>query len=263
MKNIFQSFVWCLVLVSLFSCRSYKELIYFRDAQPDSLITVLPPEATEYLIQPGDILYISIKTLNEDVNRIFNPAGGLGSQSSSSSAENVNTPSGSYMNGYEVDKDGFLNLPFMGKMRVAGFKQNEIEEIVQQKANEFLKDAIVKVKLVNYKVIILGEVGSPGVYYYFGNHLTVLEALAMAGGNSDQANLKKVMVFRNTDTGKKSFMLDLSSVMAYTSEAYYLQPDDYVFLSPDRIKSIQLTAPAYSFFFGIVSFTISILALIL
>jgi len=174
----------------------------------------------------------------------------------------ISSDVGAYLNGYAVDTAGMLNLPYMGKIPVAGFTQSEIEGIVQQRADEFLKDAIVKVRLLSYKVIMLGEVGSPGVYYYYGNNLTLLEALAMAGGHSDVSNIERIMVVRHTDQGNKTFMLDLSSIQAYSSEAFYLKPDDYVYVEPAKIKSIQLTAPAYGFFFGIVGFALSIIGLI-
>jgi polysaccharide export outer membrane protein len=265
MKNIYSPFTFCLVLLSLLSlssCRSYKELILFRNAQADSLIQVLPPSATEYRIRPGDILYVSIKTLNEDVNKLFNPEARMEQQASYQQTQQYASPEGAYLNGYDVDSLGMLNLPFMGKMYVAGHTQVEIESIVQKKADEFLKDAIVKVKLLNYKVTLLGEVRSPGVYYYYGDNLTLTEALAMAGGHTDLSNINEVMIVRPSDRGNKSYRIDLSSTKAYAEEAFYLKPNDYVFVSPDKFKSIYLTAPAYSFFFSIVSFSLSILALI-
>jgi polysaccharide export outer membrane protein len=251
-----------LLAVSLFSCRSSQELIYLSNSDHLELLQDLPDTITEYVVKPGDILYISVKSMNEEVNALFNPEEGITSQAAYSSQKFI-TPQGAYLYGYEIDDAGNLNLPILGNIPVLGHNQSEIQTIVQQQADKYLKEAIVKVKLLNYKVTVLGEVRSPGVYYNYNNKFTVFEALAMANGNTDFASIKRVRVMRPQAGGKKMYMLDLSSKDIFLSEAFYLQPNDYVFVEPDQYKNFQLNSQAYSLFFSSLSMLLAVLGFVL
>jgi hypothetical protein len=160
-KNSFVYLLIFLVSTALFSCRSSQELIYMNNASQKELLANLPDSVTEYIIKPGDILYVSIKSLNAEVNALFNPETNM-ETSNYNSFQKYTTPQGAYLYGFEVDEAGNLNLPILGSIQVAGYLQSDIEKIVQAKADQYLKEAIVKVKLLNYKVTVLGEVKSPG-----------------------------------------------------------------------------------------------------
>lgn len=246
------------VILCLVSCRSSKELIFLSDMTDAQKTERLPEITTQHLIKPGDVLYISVKSINPEVNVVFNPDEGMGAQSYS--YQKFTTPQGAYLYGFEVKSTGEVSLPVMGKIHVAGLPQQKIEELIQQKADIYLKDAQVKVKLLNFKVTVMGEVRVPGVYYNYNNTFTVLEALAMANGNTDFATIKKVMVVRPGVDGNTSYMLDLSSKSIYLHEAFYLHPNDYVFVQPDKHKNLQLNSQAYSMVLSSISMLLAVLA---
>jgi len=247
--------------LSLFSCRSSKELMYMKDVENNQIIKALADTVTEYIIGSGDILYVSIKSMNAEVNALFNPESNMESYSGSS-YQRYTTPQGAYLYGYEVDEKGNLTLPIIGNIPVAGHPNSEIENIVQKYADEYLKEAIVKVKLLNYKVTIVGEVKSPGVYYNYNNNFTVMEALAMANGNTDYANITNVMVIRPQSDGQKAMILDLASSGAWMKEGFYLHPNDYIFVEPDKHKNIQLNATAYSMIISSASLLLAVIGLL-
>jgi polysaccharide export outer membrane protein len=251
-----------LSLVFLFSCRSRQELIYLSDASHQEVIQRLPYNETEHLLKAGDILYINIQSMNPDVNKVFNPETNSEGGSSYSSQKFL-SPNGAYLYGYEVDDNGFINFPFMGKIQVAGVPQSQVGSVVQKRADEYLNDAIVNVRLLNYKVTVMGEVKSPGIYYNYNNSMTVFEALAMANGNTDYASIKNVVVIRTFPEGNKTYILDLTSKKVYQSEAFYLHPNDYVMVQPDKNKNLQLNSQAFSMVLSSVSFLIAVLGLIL
>jgi polysaccharide export outer membrane protein len=248
--------------VLLFSCRSSKELIYMTDVTDNETISRLPVHETEHIVKTGDILYVSIKSINPDVNALFNPESNM-EVNTYMSFQKFTTPGGAYLYGYEVDADGFIKLPNLGKIKVGGIPQSQLSGVVQKKADEYLNDAIVNVKLLNYKITVLGEVRVPGIYYNYNNSITVLEALAMANGNTDYASIKNVMVIRPYPDGNKTFLLDMSSKDIYKSEAFYLQPNDYVVVRPDRYKNFQLNSQAYSLFFSSLSVLLAVLGFVL
>lgn len=252
-----------IMALGLFSCRSSEELIYMQDIQNNQMIKALADSVTEYIIEPGDILYVSIKTMDAEVNAVFNPESNMENASGNMAVQKFTTPQGAYLYGYEVNDKGNLQLPMLGAIPVAGNPQSQIESIVQQRADEYLKDPIVKVKLLNYKVTIMGEVKSPGVYYNYNNNFTVMEALAMANGNTDFANINRVTVIRPQPNGNKAMILDLANSGAWIQEGFYLHPNDYVFVEPDKHKNVQLNAQAYSMVVSSVSLLLAIVGFIL
>lgn len=261
-KSIFAPIILGVVLtLSLFSCRSSKELIYMNNVQNNQLIKSLADTITEYIIEPGDILYVSIKSMNAEVNALFNPESNMEAQSYNS-FQKFTTPQGAYLYGFEVNDKGMLTLPILGDIPVSGHPNSGIENIVQQYADKYMKQAIVKVKLLNYKVTIMGEVKRPGVYYNYNNNFTVMEALAMANGNTDYANINNVMVIRPQPNGEKAMILDLASSSVWMKEGFYLHPNDYIFVEPDKHKNFQLNAQAYSMIISSASLLLAVFGLL-
>ena len=261
MKHLIIKIIFFLLVLSFAGCRSSEDLIYLSNAEQEELLKGLPEDQTEYRIKPGDILYVSIKSLNADVNAVFNPEEGM-QQTSSAAYQKYTTPQGAYLYGFEVDGNGNLNLPILGSIPVAGQLQQDIEKLVQDRADQFLKDASVKVKLLNYQVTVLGEVKSPGVYYNYNNDFTVLQAIAMANGNTDYASIKKVMVMRPEKGGKRTYLLDLTSKGIFDSPAFYLHPNDYVFVEPDKYKTLSLNSQVISVTFSSLSMLLAVIGLL-
>jgi len=252
-----------LALLSIFSCRSSKDLIYLKDAAQNDIIKGLPSTVTEHILKTGDILYVSIKSTNADVNQLYNPEATMEGTGGGQSYMKFSTPSGAYLYGFEIDKEGEVKLPMLGNIKLSGHTQSEAEQIVQKKADETLTAPIVKVKLLNFKITVMGEVRNPGVYYNYNNSINLIEALAMASGNTDFATIKDVMVVRPSAEGNKTFMLDLTSKDVYSSEAFYLHPNDNIIVRPDKNKSTQLNSQAYSLFLSTTSVLVTVLGFLL
>ncbi|MCK9412258.1 MAG: polysaccharide biosynthesis/export family protein [Prolixibacteraceae bacterium] len=240
-----KSFFLILLAIALFSCKTSKDLTYLKDMSDQELQDHLPKKPAEYRIKENDNLYVKIVTQNAEVNNLFsqNPVSTayLGNQQQSFS-----DPSNQFINGNIVDQKGEITLPILGKIKVEGFTVSEAQDAIHKKAEEYLKDYIVQVKLMSFKITMLGEFRSPGVIYNYNNNFTVLEAISRAGGVTDYSKLNQIMVIRPTPAGYKSFKLDLSSEKLLTSEAFYLQPDDLVYAGPDKNKNISLNATTYS-----------------
>jgi polysaccharide export outer membrane protein len=260
-KNL--SLIIIILTASLFSCRNAKELIYVKNADNNEVIDALQEANTEYRVKPGDIMYVSIKSLDRDVNAIFNPEAGGSENITYSSHQKFSSPAGAYIYGFEVNKNGYIHLPILGEIDINEMTESEAEAKIQQYADKYIKEAVVKVKLLNYKVTVLGEVKSPGVYYNYNNNFTVLEAISMANGNTDYANINKVLVIRTLEDGKKkAIKLDLGKKETFISEAFYMQPNDYVFVEPDRYKNFQLNSQTFSLLFSSMGIMLAILGLV-
>ena len=244
MRNTFKITILLLMLTLSFSCKTRKDLLYLHDIK-DMEIQNVPGPSPEYRIKPGDNLYVNIQSLNPIVNQLFNPtqstAGSGGTQQA------YGNPVSQFISGYIVDPSGAITLPVIGVVKVAEKTAIEAQAFVQEKAGTYLKDASVQVKVLSFKVTVLGELRTPGVYYNYSSSMTVLEAIGMAGGVTDNAQIAQLLIVRRTPTGSKSFRIDLSKKKLLASEAYYLQPDDVIYVNADKLKNINLTLPAYSF----------------
>lgn len=239
-------------IAGISSCRSPREFTYLQDVSKDQHITGVSNDLKEYTIKPYDNLYVSIKTLNPEVNQLFE-----GSTSVSGLAAGTEQMYGSnvsqYINGYQVDPLGTISLPILGTVEVEGLNLKQVKEKIQKKSLEFLKEPEIKVKLLSFKVNVSGEVRNPGVYYSYNEKLTILEAIGMAYGVTENAKVKKVTVIRQTEKGSDTYNIDLSSKTLYASNAYYLQPNDMVYVRPGRNKKLELNTTSYSLFLSTVT----------
>ena len=239
-KTLFlTSTVLVFLSVCMLSCRSHKELIYLRDVDGNIKLTGLPQTMPVYKIHKKDNLYVSIISPNPDLNRVYNPieagSSGIGL---STFFENQGEQ---FINGYAVDAAGDIQLPIIGKINLEGKSLEEAQEEVKAQATKFIKDATVKIKLLSFRVSVLGEVKLPGVYYNYGDSYTVLNAIANANGNTDFANLGTVLVLRPIEGGSETFTLNLNSRQSLGSPGYYLLPNDVVFVQPAKNKNTQIT----------------------
>ncbi|MDP4282096.1 MAG: polysaccharide biosynthesis/export family protein [Bacteroidota bacterium] len=221
-----------------------------------------PDSVPDYRIGRNDILYISILTMNPDVNQMFSPMQG-NSTMSVGTQQMYGDLTSQYLNGYEVNAAGNIVLPIMGTVHVGGLTLADAQDTVQVRAGQFLKDAAVKLKLLSFRVTVMGEVNSPGVYYNYRNNLTVLEAISMAKGLTDYASPKRVLVIRQTIKGKENFYLDLSGKNALNSPAYYLKNDDVVYVEPEKYKQVKVNAPLYSIMLSAISTAIVVFSFVI
>ena len=232
-----KSIFYALLLVTLIqtSCKSTKDFTMFQDMKNKSTLHSLAKEPPRHVIKAYDNLYVNILTLDQDVNLLFNP--NLGGNSATTNTQHMyGTPSGQYINGYQVRQDGTITIPILGEVKVDGLTLDEAEEKIKKQSEEYLKEPTVKVKLLNYRVDVLGEVNSPDIYYNYEGTLNIFEALAYANGITLYADLKNVVVNRKTGSTTKTYKVDLTDSDIYESEVFYLQPNDLIYIPPTKLK---------------------------
>jgi polysaccharide export outer membrane protein len=198
-----------------------------------------------YKINVNDNLFVSIVSTNPEMNAIYNPAT-VGGAGPNSGANVWATQSSQFVYGYLVDLDGSITLPTIGKIHVLGLTVPACEAEIQEKATQYLKDVTAKVRLLNYKITVIGEVLNPGVYFNYNQEFTVFDALAMANGSKNTAALDNVLVIREYGNKSQTFRLNLNSANVLTSEAYNILPNDVIIVQPASFKNFELRLPIYS-----------------
>jgi len=227
------------------SCRSSKDLTMFQDLQYNVSLSDVPGKAPEYIIKPFDNLYLNILTLEPEINALFNPT--MSSNSFGAGTQQMyGDRTSQYINGYMVQADGSIILPILGQLEVAGLNLAEARSMIMERAEEYLKEPNVKVKVLNFKVNVTGEVRNPGIYYNYEGNLNVIDAISMANGITDFADLKNVLVIRHNENSTKTYNLDFSDRSIYYSDAFYLQPDDIVYIKPNKFKGSRDNNTVYS-----------------
>lgn len=249
------------VVMSLISCRSNQDLVYMKDVEEEVLAPEYITKVPEYRIKTNDNLFVSIKSMNPEISQLYNPAQSIGGQQGTQNL--YSQLPDQYLNGYQVDLNGNISLPIIGNIGVAGLTQLEAQEKVQEHADEYLKDASVKVKLLNFRVTVMGEVTTPGVYYNYNSSLSVLEAISMANGITNHAKINRVLVIRTNDNESKTYRIDLSNKNFLKSEAFFLQPNDVVYIEPHKIKNTDMNSNVYSILLSTVSTAVLITSLII
>ena len=241
MLNTCKITILLLLLTLSFSCKTRKDLLYLQDIKDKEVLNV-PEPSPEYRIKVDDNLYVNIQTIDAAVSQLFNPL-----QNTAVSAGSFSPNAAQTINGYIVDAAGAITLPGLGSVTVAGKTAIEAQAFIKDKSSIYLKDASVQVKILSFKVTVLGELKNPGVFYNLNNSITILEAIGMAGGMTENAMINQLLVVRRTPTGSKSYRLDLSEKKLLASEAYYLQPNDVIYVNSDRLKNFRLNTTAFSF----------------
>lgn len=183
----------------------------------------------EYLLQTGDVVSVRVKTLDEASESYFNL--------SSVNAFNQFNLQALYVNGYSIDKDGNITLPEVGDVEIANLSVEKAAKVIQEKLIDYLSNATVLVKLVSFKITVLGEVSNPGYYYIYNDQATILEGLGLAGDLSDFGNRKNITLVRQTENGSKAILIDLKDPDLLGSDYYYLSPNDVIYVQPLRAKN--------------------------
>jgi polysaccharide export outer membrane protein len=146
-------------------------------------------------------------------------------------------PGNLFLEGYSVDDLGRVNLPILGLLTVKDLTMDEVQNLIQTNANKFLKNATVVVKLISFKITVLGEVNNPGYHYVYNNQATILEALGLAGDLTIFASRKDVRLIRAVPRGSEVVLLDLKDPELLRSKYFYLMPNDVLYVEPLRARS--------------------------
>ena len=225
--------VLTLVLLST-SCISTKKLSYLQEdkASIDSIVEVHRLNKP-YRIQVGDLLSIRVKALDQDIVGMFNPI--------DEGNANATGEERMYYDGFSVDEHGNIRVPTLGEVNVMGYTVEEIREQIEERLlSEYFKqeaNIFVTVKLAGIRYTTIGEIGA-GSNVLYKERVTIMEAIAYAGGISDVGNREDVKILRQYPHGEEVHHIDLTNLDAVKSEYYYIQPNDLIIVDPLPQKSL-------------------------
>lgn len=215
--------VFLFLTFTIISCVPHKKIVYL---QGESLTenNIREINNKPYRLQVDDILRIDIKAPNNEMVQVF--------QNSSGNNSSGQVREGSlYFSGYSVDKQGFIELPYLEKINVLGYTTDEVTAKIEVGLSKFFKnlsDIFVSVKLAGVRYTIIGEVGSTGSKVLFQNKVNIIEAVANAGDIGLTGDKSNVEILRMGINGVEKFHIDLTDMTAFNSEVFYIQPNDII-----------------------------------
>lgn len=227
------SFILLVTLISLTttSCISKKKINYFQANQIGNDIQSLDIDH-KYIakLQPGDILSILVSSLSPEASEMFNPY--MPNINSVAAQQTLQTTSPIAATGYLVNHEGCITIPMIGKVIVSGLTTEEVTDLITTKLDKYLEQPTVNIRILNFKISVLGEVNRPAVYTIPNEEVTLPEALAMAGDLTIYGKRSNVMLIRNIN-GKRQFnRVNMTKRDLFNSPFYYLQANDVIYVEP-------------------------------
>lgn len=232
--NYFQ-FVFLIAFFLLSSCTSTKKVVYFENVKDTTFYST--GNEVQVPIHANDILSISISSLNEEASAIFNP------KSNTNIRSTTVTGSSSEAGGYLVNVDGTIQLPVLGNVKAAGLTKKQLKDEITNLilTKKLLIDPIVEIRFLNYEVTVLGEVARPTVITVPSEKISMLKAIGLAGDLTIYGKRDNVLLIREENGQKETRHIDLNSRNFFNSPYYYLQPNDVVYVAPNKNKINQGT----------------------
>jgi len=264
MRRLNKRNLWLLLLLFLLTaCQSYKKVPYFQNVE-----VVNEAEQQEKLydakIMPKDLLTIVVSCTNPELAIPFNLTVASNAGIAVSTSSYVTTQP--VLQPYLVDNEGNINFPVLGELKLGGLTKREAEQLIIDKLKPYMKETpIVTVRMVNYKISVIGEVTRPGTFTISNEKVNLLEALAMAGDMTVYGLRDNVKLIREDANGKQQIVtLDLNKAETILSPYYWLQQNDIVYVTPNKAKARNSdVGNSTSLWFSATSILVSIVSLLI
>lgn len=255
------------------SCSTPRDITYFPDLDNGAVIQA--ERQLEIRVRPEDKLTIIVNTQDPSLSALFNL---LQVQNKITGTTSTTTSAGSGINSdsrvsyYTVDSAGDINFPVLGKIHIGGMTREEVAQYIADElvSKDLVKDPIVSVEYANTGISVIGEVANPGRFEFNKDHLTIIDAIAMAGDLTINGVRDNILVMRDAGDGtRKAYRVNLIDAQSLAaSPVFYLQQDDIIYVEPNDKKKRETTPNGNtpytpSFWVSMGSFGVTIATLII
>ena len=225
-RNLYIRLIALFGVLFLSSCGSRKDIVYLQDVENDA--TINQALSYEPVIKCDDMLSVIVAADQPDLTIPFNLPQIQGNYQVNDNQEGIKT--------YLVDATGYIDFPVIGKVKLAGLTRTQAKNELEVKIKEYIKEPSVNLRILNYKISVLGEVNKPNTYKIASERVTLLEAISLAGDMTIYGKRNNVLVIREVD-GKKTFnRVDLTNKDFISSPFYYLNQNDVVMVEPNKTR---------------------------
>ena len=236
-------FLLGLALVLFNACVPAKKLVYLqngdelkhkKEVPKDSILRSHHLSITEYRIQPLDILSVGFETLSDE-NDAFDFLSKIAPQNRFGGGVGANTAA----SGLVVNSDGDIEFAVLGKIKVSGLTVFQAQETIAKVASKFIPDVVVRVRMLNFRFTVLGEVNGEKTVTSTNTRLTMMEAIGLVGGLGELADRSNVKVIRQNGSKVDIFYVDLLKEPYLTSPYFYVQQNDILIVPPIKQRTFR------------------------
>ena len=219
--------------VCLLSCSTKSQLIYLKDSPKNDTFSKVDLPKLKNTISSGDILKIDVHTIVPEAASPYNKV-----NINQFSSQNIDLLK---LEGYLVDESKSINFPVLGKINVDGLSEGSVESLITSLLLEgnHLTNPTVKVRRLNSKFTVLGEVRNPGTFSYFDNSINIFQALGYAGDLTISGKRKDIRLIREENNTHKIFNISLTKAELLNRPEYYINNNDIIIVNPSfsKVKS--------------------------
>jgi polysaccharide export outer membrane protein len=217
-------------------CGPTRNLVYFSDLASSDDYKVKVENNHELRIGVGDLLSIDLQSMNPESNALFNRS----QRSPGDTKEQTTTgATGALRQDYLVDAEGTIDYPVVGKIKLAGLTKSQAADKLKGQVQTYVKDPIIDIRLLNFKITVIGEVNKPSTFTVPAEQINVLEALGLAGDLTAYGKRENVLLIREKDGVRSTTRLNLNQKEVLMSPYFYLQQNDVLYVEPDKQREIQ------------------------
>jgi polysaccharide biosynthesis/export protein len=231
-KKTFTFFIFTLLL---FSCGNNKRIVYFNNSEGKTLDS-LSPYYYSPIYQINDKLSIQVTSSDIEAVKPFNINSNY-YENKNNRDYNNNSLGYDQNNGYIIDKNGEIDFPLVGKIKIAGLNRSQTIDLLKSKLSTYVSDSQINIRMTNFSFTVLGDVRSPNNYIVNSEQVTILEAIGKAGDLSFTAKRKNILIIRNENGKREEIRLDLTSKNIHEMEGYYLRQNDVIYVQPNTAAS--------------------------
>jgi polysaccharide export outer membrane protein len=224
------------LLISISSCSSYHNSMLFQGVNRNPDLKHKIGNYTPIIIQTGDVIGLNVKSLSPEGSAIFNTGGNASNITISTDNSSSGASSQSAEEGYTVDQNGEIQLPLVHNIKVKGLTIVEAQNTIQKAITLFLKEPIVIIHLVNFKITVVGDVGHPGIFSVSSDHISITQMLGLAGDLTASSKRNNILLIREIDGERKFVNIDMTSAQLFDSPFYYLKNNDMLYVEEGRGK---------------------------
>ncbi|MGI4751453.1 MAG: polysaccharide biosynthesis/export family protein [Janthinobacterium lividum] len=229
-----KNYVYSLILLLFMSsCATNKDLAYFQDVSRTSVTSEKAEPYIPVTIQPLDIIALNISSLNPDASAVYNH--GVVSNNATTVTGAVDATAAS--TGYLVDNAGNIQLPILGNIKVSGQTIPEFKKSLTAMLQKYLKEPYVTANISNFKVTVMGDVGSPRVLRVQNERINITDALTLAGDLNVSAVRSTILLIREQNGRREYIPVNLNSKDIFNSPYYYLKSNDIIYVTPGKYKN--------------------------
>jgi polysaccharide export outer membrane protein len=215
----------------MISCIPQKKLRYLQEVEKTQVDTTKTEINQNYHLKADDEVYIQVNSIDPKTFAFFNGGGGT------TYANQMNNDIGLYLNSYTISDSGYVELPVVGKIKIAGLTIRDAQAEVENRLKDYLTEVSVVLKLSGFRVTLIGEVKRPGRYNPYVSQLNLFEAIALSGDMTSYGNRERVMIIRKNNGKEEIFIVNMLDKNIINSEYYHLLPNDVIYVESLNAKT--------------------------